>query len=50
MWHLSSGRLGLEVNVLYPVYVHKGDDEHAHGAEIPDFPQAIRLKCGWPER
>ena len=24
--------------MLYPVYVHLGDDQHAHGATIPDFP------------
>ncbi|WP_417547076.1 type II toxin-antitoxin system HicB family antitoxin [Marinobacter segnicrescens] len=24
--------------MLFPVYVHIGDENHAHGAEIPDFP------------
>ena len=24
--------------MLYPVYVHLGDEKHAHGATIPDFP------------
>ncbi len=24
--------------MLYPVYVHLGDDANAHGATIPDFP------------
>jgi len=24
--------------MLYPVYVHPGDDDHAHGVEVPDFP------------
>ena len=24
--------------MLYPVYVHLGDAQHAHGATIPDFP------------
>jgi len=24
--------------MLYPVYVHFGDENHAHGATIPDFP------------
>lgn len=24
--------------MLYPVYVHPGDADHAHGAEVPDFP------------
>jgi len=23
---------------LYPVYLHLGDDKHAHGVTIPDFP------------
>jgi len=24
--------------MLYPVYVHPGDNDHAHGVEVPDFP------------
>ncbi|MBJ6752502.1 MULTISPECIES: type II toxin-antitoxin system HicB family antitoxin [Geomonas] len=24
--------------MLYPVYLHGGDDKHAHGVVIPDFP------------
>ena len=24
--------------MLYPVYVHPGDADHSHGAEVPDFP------------
>nr|WP_295580638.1 type II toxin-antitoxin system HicB family antitoxin [uncultured Lamprocystis sp.] len=24
--------------MLYPVYVHPGDADHAHGVTIPDFP------------
>jgi predicted RNase H-like HicB family nuclease len=24
--------------MLYPVYLHLGDDTHAHGVTIPDFP------------
>lgn len=24
--------------MLYPVYIHAGDDTHAHGASVPDFP------------
>ena len=24
--------------MLYPVYVHPGDDDHSHGVEVPDFP------------
>ena len=24
--------------MLYPVYIHTGDDQHAHGITFPDFP------------
>ena len=24
--------------MLYPVYIHLGDESHAHGASFPDFP------------
>ena len=24
--------------MLYPVYVHVGDDQYAHSVTIPDFP------------
>ncbi len=24
--------------MLYPAYVHIGDDQHAHGVTFPDFP------------
>ena len=24
--------------IKYPVYVHPGDDSHAHGITLPDFP------------
>jgi len=24
--------------MMYPVYVHPGDDAHSHGVEVPDFP------------
>ena len=24
--------------MIYPVYVHLGDEQHAHGVTIPDFP------------
>ncbi len=24
--------------MLYPVYVHMGEDHHAHSATVPDFP------------
>jgi len=25
-------------NMIYPVYIHIGDDKHAHGVTLPDFP------------
>ncbi|RLA39633.1 MAG: HicB family protein [Gammaproteobacteria bacterium] len=33
--------------MLYPVYVHKGDDTHAHGAELPDFPGCFSAVDNW---
>lgn len=33
--------------MLFPVYVHKGDDRHAHGAEIPDFPGCFSAADTW---
>lgn len=35
--------------MLFPVYVHKGDDNHAHGAEIPDFPGCFSAADSWDE-
>lgn len=35
--------------MLFPVYVHKGDDCHAHGAEIPDFPGCFSAADSWDE-
>jgi predicted RNase H-like HicB family nuclease len=35
--------------MLYPVYVHMGDDEHAHGAEVPDFPGCFTAADEWQD-
>ncbi len=33
--------------MLYPIYVHRGDDKHAHGASIPDFPGCFTAADNW---
>jgi predicted RNase H-like HicB family nuclease len=33
--------------MLYPVYVHPGDDRHAHGVTIPDFPGCFAAADSW---
>ena len=33
--------------MLYPVYVHLGDDNHAHGVTIPDFPGCFYAADDW---
>lgn len=35
--------------MLFPVYVHTGDDKYAHGAEIPDFPGCFSAADNWDE-
>lgn len=35
--------------MLYPVYVHAGDDKHAHGAEVPDFPGCFSAADSWDD-
>ncbi len=35
--------------MLFPVYVHTGDDEHAHGAEVPDFPGCYSAADNWDD-
>jgi predicted RNase H-like HicB family nuclease len=35
--------------VLYPVYIHAGDDAHAHGATVPDFPGCFSAADGLDE-
>ena len=33
--------------MIYPVYVHPGDDQHAHGVIIPDFPGCFSAADDW---
>lgn len=33
--------------MIYPVYVHVGDDTHAHGVTIPDFPGCFTAADTW---
>lgn len=33
--------------MLYPVYVHLGDTEHAHGVTFPDFPGCFAAADEW---
>ncbi len=35
--------------MLYPIYVHQGDAEHAHGITIPDFPGCFSAVDNWDE-
>ena len=35
--------------MLYPVYVHIGDDTHAHGVTVPDFPGCYSAADSWDE-
>ena len=35
--------------MLYPVYVHVGDDTHAHGVTVPDFPDCYSAADSWDE-
>jgi len=35
--------------MLYPVYVHEGDVEHAHSVTIPDFPGCFSAADNWDE-
>ncbi len=35
--------------MLYPIYVHQGDGEHAHGVTIPDFPGCFSAVDNWDE-
>ncbi len=39
----------MEVNMLYPVYVHVGDAKHAHGVTVPDFPGCYSAADNWDE-
>ena len=33
--------------MLYPVYVHPGDESHAHGVTFPDFPGCFSAADEW---
>lgn len=33
--------------MLYPIYVHMGDDKHAHGIVFPDFPGCFSAADDW---
>ena len=35
--------------MLYPAYVHLGDDKHAHGVTIPDFPGCFSAADEWED-
>lgn len=35
--------------MLYPAYVHVGDQGHAHGIEFPDFPGCYSAADDWSE-
>jgi predicted RNase H-like HicB family nuclease len=35
--------------MLYPVYIHPGDDRHAHGVTIPDLPGCFSAADVWDE-
>jgi predicted RNase H-like HicB family nuclease len=45
---LPASRLGLEI-MLYPIYVHLGDETHAHSVTIPDFPGCFSAADGWDD-
>ena len=35
--------------MLYPIYIHLGDAEHAHGITIPDFPGCFSAADNWDD-
>lgn len=35
--------------MLYPVYVHMGDEAHAHGVTFPDFPGCFAAADEWEQ-
>lgn len=35
--------------MIYPVYVHLGDSEHAHGVTIPDLPGCFSAADDWED-
>jgi predicted RNase H-like HicB family nuclease len=36
-------------SMLYPAYVHLGDEQHAHGVTIPDFPGCFSAADEWDD-
>jgi predicted RNase H-like HicB family nuclease len=39
--------MAMELSMLYPIYVHAGDDQHAHGLILPDFPGCHSAADDW---
>ena len=35
--------------MLYPMYVHPGDEDHAHGVTFPDFPGCFSAADDWAD-
>lgn len=35
--------------MFYPVYVHQGDEDHAHGVTVPDFPGCFSAADNWAD-
>ena len=35
--------------MIYPVYVHPGDERHAHGITVPDFPGCFSAADEWED-
>ncbi len=35
--------------MLYPVYIHAGDEQHAHGITVPDFPGCFSAADHWDD-
>ena len=35
--------------MLYPVYVHPGDERHTHGVTFPDFPGCFSAADDWAD-
>lgn len=35
--------------MIYPVYVHLGDENHAHGVTFPDFPGCFSAADDWAD-
>ncbi len=35
--------------MIYPVYVHPGDERHAHGITVPDFPGCFSAADRWED-